>query len=156
MNPKRRDINLQLERIEEELLAESPDSRFAVRDMQERLAEYLRENPDPEQAWAAAGKYVSDYTEARKFKSRGKGEEQMTLFDPNALLVLGDGFRIRMSDAKQRHVLSAAEQRRLAHEAEENDFMRDMRYFLSRSTAFRNMDETLAEVEARDFGWQEE
>src|SRR5260221_1395428 len=100
MNPKRRDINLQLERIEEELLAESPDSRFAVRDMQERLAEYLREIPDPEQAWAAAGKYVSDYTEARKFKSCGKGEEQMTLVHPIALPVLGTGFGIRIANAQ--------------------------------------------------------
>jgi|SRR5579859_3103851 len=147
-NPKRRDDMLAVERIIDECSNE--DGEYHKTAAIEKVAEHLIANPDSQQAFDAARALVDAYEAAHKPRARGGGNgQQDSLWDPDGVLVLGDGFRVRMRRAKRAHVISAMQIRQQAYQREVADFMRDQSYYLSRVAAFRTDDETLEDVERR-------
>lgn len=146
-------VYAEIERIEGDLQEEDGVVVWGANSkMEDGLEAYLKATTPARDYRREARDTLERYLRANKFK---REPDQLSLFQPNCIVPLGENRYIRMADMRLVHMRERKEVRIEAHLRESEDYVDEMRYLNEREKKFQSTEETLLDVEKRDFDWQQ-
>ena len=116
------------------------------------LSQWLQAHPDLAGIPALARRYVREMEEDQRPQV---DDAQLSLFEPDRLLALGEGDRVWMSQANQDEFRQWFAIQTAEHSEQVNAYAAKTRYVSSRLKAWRPEHHTLLDLEREEFGWKE-